>query len=119
MEPQEPQEHPEGSVEAKVVAALKTCYDPEIPVDIYELGLIYAIEVQDVDGDEGDGKKVLVTMTLTSPACPVAGSLPGDVQRTVLDQVEELSDSQVDLTWDPPWSIDRMSEAAKLQLGMM
>ena len=119
MEPQEPQEHPEGSVEAKVVEALKTCYDPEIPVDIYELGLIYAIEVQDVDVDEGDGKKVLVAMTLTSPACPVAGSLPGDVQRTVLDQVEELSDSQVDLTWDPPWSIDRMSEAAKLQLGMM
>ena len=119
MEPQEPQEHPEGSVEAKVVEALKTCYDPEIPVDIYELGLIYAIEVQDVDVDEGDGKKVLVTMTLTSPACPVAGSLPGDVQRTGLDQVEELSDSQCDLTWDPPWSIDRMSEAAKLQLGMM
>ncbi|MFP6641986.1 MAG: iron-sulfur cluster assembly protein [Candidatus Latescibacterota bacterium] len=119
MEPQEPQEHPEGSVEAKIVEALKTCYDPEIPVDIYELGLIYAIEVQDVDVEEGDGKKVLVTMTLTSPACPVAGSLPGDVQRTVLDQVEELSDSQVDLTWDPPWSIDRMSEAAKLQLGMM
>ena len=119
MEPQEPQEHPEGSVEAKVVEALKTCYDPEIPVDIYELGLIYAIEVQDVDVDEGDGKKVLVTMTLTSPACPVAGSLPGDVQRTVLDQVEELSDSQVDLTWDPPWTVDRMSEAAKLQLGMM
>jgi FeS assembly SUF system protein len=119
MEPQEPQEHPEGSVEAKIVEALKTCYDPEIPVDIYELGLIYAIEVQDVDVEEGDGKKVLVTMTLTSPACPVAGSLPGDVQRTVLDQVEELSDSQVDLTWDPPWSIDRMSEAAQLQLGMM
>jgi FeS assembly SUF system protein len=119
MEPQEPQEHPEGSVEAKIVEALKTCYDPEIPVDIYELGLIYVIEVQDVDVEEGDGKKVLVTMTLTSPACPVAGSLPGDVQRTVLDQVEELSDSQVDLTWDPPWSIDRMSEAAKLQLGMM
>ena len=119
MEPQEPQEHPEGSVEAKIVEALKTCYDPEIPVDIYELGLIYAIEVQDVDVEEGDGKKVLVTMTLTSPACPVAGSLPGDVQRTVLDQGEELSDSQVDLTWDPPWSIDRMSEAAKLQLGMM
>ena len=107
------------STEGKIVEVLKTCYDPEIPVDIYELGLIYVIEVQDVDVEEGDGKKVLVTMTLTSPACPVAGSLPGDVQRTVLDQVEELSDSQVDLTWDPPWSIDRMSEAAKLQLGMM
>jgi metal-sulfur cluster biosynthetic enzyme len=58
-------------------------------------------------------------MTLTSPACPVAGSLPGEVQNKVLEQVEELTDSQVDITWDPPWSIDRMSEAAKLQLGMM
>ena len=119
MEPQEPQEHPEGSVEAKVVDVLKTCYDPEIPVDIYELGLIYAIEVQDVEVEQEEGKKALVTMTLTSPACPVAGSLPGEIQRKVLDGVEELSDSQVDITWDPPWTVDRMSEAAKLQLGMM
>jgi FeS assembly SUF system protein len=121
MEPQEPQEHPEGSIESKVVEVLKTCYDPEIPVDIYEMGLIYAIEVQDLDGEEGGEpqKKALVTMTLTSPACPVAGTLPGEVQRKVLDQVEELADSQVEITWDPPWSIDRMSEAAKLQLGMM
>ena len=120
MEPQEPQEHPEGSVEAKVVEALKTCYDPEIPVDIYEMGLIYAIEVQDEEAEDGGpGKKALLTMTLTSPACPVAGSLPGEVQNKVLEQVEELTDSQVDITWDPPWSIDRMSEAAKLQLGMM
>ncbi len=124
MEPQEPQEHPEGSVEAKVVDVLKTCYDPEIPVDIYELGLIYAIEVQDVEVEQDEveqeeGKKALVTMTLTSPACPVAGSLPGEIQRKVLDGVEELSDSQVDITWDPPWTVDRMSEAAKLQLGMM
>jgi metal-sulfur cluster biosynthetic enzyme len=125
MEPQEPQEHPEGSVEAKVVDVLKTCYDPEIPVDIYELGLIYAIEVQQVEAEQDagveqeEGKKALVTMTLTSPACPVAGSLPGEIQRKVLDGVEELSDSQVDITWDPPWTVDRMSEAAKLQLGMM
>jgi metal-sulfur cluster biosynthetic enzyme len=130
MEPQEPQEHPEGSVEAKVVDVLKTCYDPEIPVDIYELGLIYAIEVQDVEVEQDEVeqdagveqeevKKALVTMTLTSPACPVAGSLPGEIQRKVLDGVEELSDSQVDITWDPPWTVDRMSEAAKLQLGMM
>jgi metal-sulfur cluster biosynthetic enzyme len=87
------------------------------------LGLIYAIEVQDVDaeeeGQEPGGKKALVTMTLTSPACPVAGSLPGEVQNKIKEQVDELSDSQVDITWDPPWTIDRMSEAAKLQLGMM
>lgn len=117
MEPTEPQEHPPGSVEAKVVDVLKTCYDPEIPVDIYELGLIYAVEVE--EGEEGGGRKVHVTMTLTSPACPVAGTLPGEVQRKVLEEVAEVDDSQVDVTWDPPWSIDRMSEAAKLQLGMM
>ena len=121
QEPQEPQEHPEGSLEGKVVDVLKTCFDPEIPVDIYELGLIYTIEVQDIEGEAGGDpqKKALVTMTLTSPACPVAGSLPGEVQRKILDQVDELGDSQVDITWDPPWSVDRMSEAAKLQLGMM
>jgi FeS assembly SUF system protein len=123
MEPQEPQEHPEGSVESKVVDVLKTCYDPEIPVDIYELGLIYTIEVQDLEateeGEEPGGKKALITMTLTSPACPVAGSLPGEVQNKIKEQVDELSDSQVDITWDPPWTVDRMSEAAKLQLGMM
>ena len=116
MEPTEPQEHPPGSVEAKVVDVLKTCYDPEIPVDIYELGLIYAV---DVEAAEEGGRKVHVTMTLTSPACPVAGTLPGEVQRKVLEEVPEVDDSQVDVTWDPPWSIDRMSEAAKLQLGMM
>lgn len=120
MEPQEPQEHAEGSVEAKVVDVLKTCYDPEIPVDIYEMGLIYTIDVQDIQDDAGAAaKKAVITMTLTSPACPVAGTLPGEVQKKVADQVEELAESQVDITWDPPWSIDRMSEAAKLQLGMM
>ena len=120
MEPQEPKEHAEGSIEAKIVEVLKTCYDPEIPVDIYEMGLIYTIEVQDVEDEAGEAaKKSLITMTLTSPACPVAGTLPGEVQTKVREQVEELSESQVDLTWDPPWSIDRMSEAAKLQLGMM
>ncbi len=132
MEPQEPQEHPEGSIEAKVVGVLKTCYDPEIPVDIYELGLIYTVEIQDIEPAGAPdaavepaveapvaGKKALVTMTLTSPACPVAGSLPGEVQRKILAQIDELSDSQVEITWDPPWTVDRMSEAAKLQLGMM
>jgi metal-sulfur cluster biosynthetic enzyme len=124
MEPQEPQEHPEGSIEAKVVDVLKTCFDPEIPVDIYELGLIYTVQIQELetapDTEQATaGKKALVTMTLTSPACPVAGSLPGEVQKKILDQVDELSDSQVEITWDPPWTVDRMSEAAKLQLGMM
>ncbi len=116
MEPTEPQEHPPGSVEAKVVDVLKTCYDPEIPVNIYELGLIYSVDVE--EAEEG-GRKALVIMTLTSPACPVAGTLPGEVQRKVVEEVPEVDDSQVDVTWDPPWSIDRMSEAAKLQLGMM
>ena len=100
------------SLEDQIVEAIRTVYDPEIPVNIYEMGLIYDILV-------GDGGHVDIKMTLTSPACPVAGTLPGEVQTKVREQVEELSESQVDLTWDPPWSIDRMSEAAKLQLGMM
>ena len=117
MEPKEPQEHPEGSVEAKVVEALKTCFDPEIPVDIYELGLIYAIDVQDVSAEDGDGKKALVTMTLTSPACPVAGSLPPEVERCVA-KVDGVTEATVEVVWDPPWTPDLMSEAARLQLNL-
>ena len=129
MEPQEPQEHPEDSIEFKVVEVLKTCFDPEIPVNIYEMGLIYAIAVEDVEAEAEDsgngdaepaaGKKALITMTLTSPACPVAGTLPIEVQHKVTGQIDELAETRVDITWDPPWSIDRMSDAAKLQLGMM
>ena len=94
----------------KIVTSLKTCYDPEIPVDIYELGLIYKIEVNLENF-------VDVTMTLTSPMCPVAGSLPPDVEQKVRD-TEGVADSRVTVIWDPPWHPDMMSEAAKLDLGM-
>ena len=99
----------ETGLRAAVVAALKTVYDPEIPVDIYELGLIYELEV------EAQGA-VSIQMTLTSPACPVAGTLPGDVEARVRS-VEGITDVVVDLVWDPPWGMERMSEAARLQLG--
>jgi FeS assembly SUF system protein len=97
-------------IEGKVIAALQNVYDPEIPVNIYELGLIYGIEVDDANA-------VKVTMTLTSPACPVAGSLPGEVERRV-EAIPEVSSAEVILTWDPQWSKDMMSEVAMLQLGM-
>ena len=99
-----------GEIEEKIVAALRTCYDPEIPVNIYELGLIYDIDVS----PSGD---VLLRMTLTSPACPVAGSLPPEVQAKMA-AIPGVKSAKVDLVWDPPWSPERMSEAAKLQLGM-
>ena len=98
----------EGLKEA-VVAALKTVYDPEIPVDIYELGLVYELEVEALGA-------VSIQMTLTSPACPVAGTLPGEVEATVR-AVEGVTDVVVDLVWDPPWGMERMSEPARLQLG--
>jgi len=92
-----------------VIEVLRTIYDPEIPVNIYELGLVYEVEVS-------DDAKVDVKMTLTSPACPVAGSLPGEVEMKVR-AVEGVRDAHIDLVWDPPWSQDMMSEAARLQLG--
>jgi FeS assembly SUF system protein len=97
-------------IEAKVIEAVRQVYDPEIPVNIYELGLIYAIDVK-------EDKTVNVRMTLTTPACPVAGSLPGEVQRRV-EAVPEVTSANVDLVWDPPWDRSMMSEAAMLQLGM-
>jgi FeS assembly SUF system protein len=97
-------------IEGKVIAALQTVYDPEIPVNIYELGLIYSVEVD-------DAAYVKVKMTLTSPACPVAGSLPGEVERKI-ESIPEVTGAEVELTWEPPWSKDLMSEAAMLQLGM-
>ena len=106
------QTFPPDSIEAQVVQALQTCYDPEIPVDIYELGLIYNIEVT-------EDNIVDVTMTLTSPACPVAGTLPPEVQQKIKSMVPEIADARVEVVWDPPWNMDMMSEAAKLQLGMM
>ncbi len=100
-----------GTLEEKVVAALKQVYDPEIPVNIYELGLIY-----DVNIDEQN--KVSIRMTLTSPACPVAEQLPGEV-RAAVERVPEVNGSEVELTFDPPWSMDMMSEEAKLMLGFL
>lgn len=94
-----------------IVGALKTVYDPEIPVDIYELGLIY-----EIDPDE-EGH-VDIQMTLTAPACPVAGTMPGMVKSAV-EQVPEVKSCEVELVWEPPWTPERMSDAAKLQLGFM
>jgi FeS assembly SUF system protein len=94
----------------RIVQALCTCFDPEIPVNIYELGLIYDIIIN-LSGD------VTIRMTLTSPACPVAGTLPGDVQRK-LQGLSNVVSVKVETVWDPPWDKDRMSEAAKLQLGI-
>ncbi len=95
----------------KIIDVLKTCYDPEIPVDIYELGLIYKI-------DANETGEVKLDMTLTSPACPVAGTLPGEVEAKV-KAVEGVSAVKVELVWEPPWTQEKMSEAAKLKLNLM
>lgn len=100
-----------AALRARVEAALRTVFDPEIPVNIYDLGLVYGIEASD------DGA-VEVTMTLTAPNCPAAGALPGEVDDKV-QAVEGVTDVQVHLVWDPPWDRSRMSEAARLQLGLM
>ena len=98
-------------LEEKIVEIIKTCYDPELPVDIYELGLIYNILI--------DEKKFAhIKMTLTSPACPVAGSLPGEVKERI-QSVEGLSGVKVDVVWDPPWTPEMMTEEARLELGLM
>ena len=94
----------------RIVEALHKCFDPEIPVNIYELGLIYDITIEPTGA-------VHIDMTLTSPGCPVAGTLPGDVQRRVL-AVDNVTACKVDVVWEPMWTPARMSEAAKLQLGI-
>ncbi len=93
----------------KIVEKLKTVYDPEIPVDIYELGLIYDVRI--------DQKKVTLDMTLTSPHCPVAETLPMQVKRTV-EEISELEEVEVKIVWEPPWDKTKMSEAARLELGL-
>jgi FeS assembly SUF system protein len=98
-------------LELKVIDALETCYDPEIPVNIYELGLVYGIEI----ADSGD---VRIQMTLTAPSCPVAASLPLQIESKV-SAVEGVKNARVELVWDPPWNPEKMSESAKLQLGMI
>ena len=99
------------TLDNKIINALKTVFDPEIPVDIYELGLIYKCEVT----KEND---VLINMTLTSPNCPVAEELPMSVKKSV-EAIEEVNNVQVDIVWEPPWDMSRMSEIARLELDMM
>jgi FeS assembly SUF system protein len=102
---------PGGDLYESVVGALKEIYDPEIPVNIYDLGLIYAVEVSDDAG-------VAVTMTLTTPHCPVAESMPGEVELRVAS-VPGVRDCEVNLVWDPPWDMAKMSDEARLELGML
>jgi len=94
----------------RVIDVLKTCYDPEIPVDIWELGLIYEINIS-------DGNDVHILMTLTSPACPVAETLPPDVEQKVRD-IPDVNTAKVEITFEPPWEKEMMSEEARLELGM-
>lgn len=105
-----------ADVTQEVISALKTVYDPEIPVDIYELGLIYKVDFDPANDERG--AKITVDMTLTAPGCPVAGEMPGWVEDAILrvDGIEEVS---VNMTFEPPWSPERMSEEAKLELGWM
>ena len=98
------------NIKDKVIAEIKKIYDPEIPVNIYELGLIY-----DVTVDENN--KVYVKMTLTSPNCPVAESLPNEVKNSI-KEIKEVNEVDLDLVWDPPWDKSMMSEAAKLELNL-
>ena len=98
-------------IQRKVEGALRPIFDPEIPVNIYDLGLIYEVRVDETDA-------VYVKMTLTAPACPVAGSLPGEVEAKI-ENIPEVRTAEVELVWDPPWSKDRMTEAAMLDLGFM
>lgn len=99
------------TLEERVVEAIKTVYDPEIPVNIYELGLIYSVDVDKAHGHAD------ITMTLTSPACPVAGTLPGEVEARV-EGVPGIDTATVEIVWDPEWNPSMMSEAARLELGM-
>lgn len=102
---------PGGNLYDAVIDALKEIYDPEIPVNIYDLGLIYGVDVT-------DDSHVVVTMTLTTPHCPVAESMPGEVEMRV-GAVPGVGDAQVNLIWDPPWDPQKMSDEAKLELGML
>jgi FeS assembly SUF system protein len=97
-------------LEGKIIAAISQVYDPEIPVNVYELGLIYGIDI-------AEDRSVTIRMTLTAPGCPVAGSLPAEVGRKA-ETVPDVKDAEVVLVWDPPWTKAMMSEAALLQLGM-
>lgn len=108
--PPAPPTDPDASLEERVIAALQGVYDPEIPINIYELGLIYDLQVE-------PSGAVSIRMTLTSPACPVAGALPGEVQARV-QAVPGVTSAKVELVWEPPWDMSRLSDEARLQLGL-
>ncbi|NNM77350.1 SUF system Fe-S cluster assembly protein [Sphingomonas sp. ID1715] len=109
--PEQPSgEEPGGALYEAVIEALKEIYDPEIPVNIYDLGLIYGVEI--------NGGHAVVAMTLTTPHCPVAESMPGEVELRV-GAVPGIGDAEVNLVWDPPWDPAKMSDEAKLELGML
>ena len=99
------------ALEAEVIEVLKTIFDPEIPVNIYDMGLIYAVEI-------GPDDSVAITMTLTSPMCPVAEMMPIEVEAKVMG-LPSVKSAKVEIVWDPPWSPERMSEAARLESGLM
>jgi len=104
-------ESPQPEMADKVVSVLKTCFDPEIPVNIYELGLVYTIDID-------EASNVHIQMTLTSPMCPVAESLPPEVESKI-NAIDGVASARVGVTWEPPWTPEKMSDAAKLQLNMM
>lgn len=108
---QEPQTAAVPDLRDKVIQAIKTVYDPEIPVDVYELGLIYEVNIYPINN-------VYVQMTLTSPSCPSAEVIPGEVEQKI-KAIEGINDVKVEITFDPPYSQDMMSEAAKLELGFL
>ena len=99
-----------NKLKEKIISEIKKIYDPEIPVNIYELGLIYKIEIN-------EDKKVNIEMTLTSPNCPVAEELPNSVKHNIM-KIDEVKDVDLKLVWDPPWTKEKMSEAAKLELNL-
>ena len=110
--PTPPGVSPDHPLAGQIARALSSVYDPEIPVDIYQLGLVYGVALNEAN----DAR---ISMTLTTPGCPVAGSMPGMVEHAVASMVEGIGDVEVELVWDPPWNPDMMSEAAQLELGFM
>ena len=114
LPPKEPEYAADATLEEKVVAVLKTCYDPEIPVDIYQLGLIYHVHAP-VTEEEPD--KVKVIMTLTAPNCPAAQTMPAEIKYKI-ERLEEVESAEIDITFDPPWTPEHMSDEAKLSLNL-
>ncbi len=115
LPPKEPEYAPDATLEEKVIAVLKTCYDPEIPVDIYQLGLIYTVLAPRAP-EEPD--KVKVIMTLTAPNCPAAQTLPAEAKYRI-ERLQEVEDAEIEITFDPPWTPEKMSEEARLVLNLV